>query len=155
MEIEPIPLDLKDIRKELETLKKIDTIQKRKQNWKSVILEFEKYNQEVIYCYRCGKIDIVGNGDCYCKDEAKILKEKNKLFHAIVGRIKSACEFYLRYKDNPKLLIEEYPEYEKEIEKFNSDKHLYQEFDKYTAVSLKEYNEWLFRLAFKDVLEND
>jgi len=27
-------------------------------------------------------------------------------------RVKSACEFYLRYKDNPELLIEEHPEYE-------------------------------------------
>ncbi|MGQ4892954.1 MAG: hypothetical protein ACP6IP_10815 [Candidatus Njordarchaeia archaeon] len=33
--------------------------------------------------------------------------------------IKSACEFYLRYKDNPELLIKEHPEYKKEIGKIN------------------------------------
>jgi len=38
---------------------------------------------------------------------------------------------------------------------FENDKYLYQEFDKYTAVSFKEYNDWLFRLAFEDVLENE
>jgi len=34
--------------------------------------------------------------------------------------VKSACGFYLRYKDKPELLIKEHPEYKKEIEKINN-----------------------------------
>ena len=33
----------------------------------------------------------------------------------IKQRLKSACEFYLRYKDNPELLMKEYPEYKNTI----------------------------------------
>ena len=56
----------------------------------------------------------------------------------IKQRLKSACEFYLRYKDNPELLINEHPKYEKEIQKLWKNKN-------FTAT----YNDWLFKLAFK------
>jgi len=44
-------------------------------------------------------------------------------------RIREACEFYLRYKDNPGLLLKEHSKLEK-----ISDR--------------RAYNEWLFKLAF-------
>jgi len=61
-----------------------------------------------------------------------------------------ACKFYLRYKDNPKLLISEHKEYYDEVvgnffRSFNS-KTLEEYYD------IDKYNEWLFKLAFKDVL---
>jgi len=82
----------------------------------------------------------------------KILKnsEKDYLFRGLgdfykANDVKQACEFYLRYL-NPELLQEECPEY-------------YQEWVEYFVRRVNEpeeerksYIEWLFRLAFKDVL---
>ena len=56
--------------------------------------------------------------------------------------IKSACNFYLRYKDKPKLLIEEQSIFLKKIME-----------DLEMIKTDPNYNEWLFKLAFKDVLE--
>jgi len=63
--------------------------------------------------------------------------------------ITSACEFYLRYKDRPDL-------FEKE-QKNLIDYDCRYDWD-HTFVILKgnraiKYKEWLFKLAFKDVLE--
>ena len=55
--------------------------------------------------------------------------------------LKSACEFYLRYKDKPHLLIREYPKYEKQARKFIDD--------------VEKYNDWLFKLAFGGVLDEE
>jgi len=87
-------------------------------------------------------------------DEKDIRRVFWHLKKNVIEDIKSACEFYLRYKDNPELLLEEYPEYEekvKEIEKEAYQKEFYMEFVK--NYFLEKYNEWLFKLAFKDVLE--
>ena len=55
-----------------------------------------------------------------------------------------ACEFYLRYKDKPELLFEEKREYRVILAHlFGDDK------------DMNRYNEWLFKLAFKDVLEEE
>jgi len=65
--------------------------------------------------------------------------------------IKSACEFYLRYEDNPELLLKEYPSYKKNIVKCGfkiKGKLVY--LDETTAP--EKYNEGLFKLAFKDVI---
>ena len=84
-----------------------------------------------------------------------------------IKQLKSACKFYLRYKDNPELLIREHPDKAKieinyetaedvvnEIEKIIEE---YGQLDAQATIRLKliEYNEWLFRLAFKDVLGGD
>jgi len=81
--------------------------------------------------------------------------------------IKSACEFYLRYKDNPNGFF--YSPYQNLID----SKEMYLlifELVRYSVLSklppkkiegimlkLQKYNDWLFKLAFKDVLkeEND
>jgi len=92
-------------------------------------------------------------------EEIKIIisdigKKAEQLVNYFKYKLKSACEFYLRYKDKPELLIKELPEYEEEVKKFVIERHpILQNILNYTAFRLKEYNDWLFKLAFKDVLE--
>jgi len=82
-------------------------------------------------------------------------------------RIKKACEFYLKYKDNPKLLRKEYPEKAKiEIDYvtaediINEAERIVERYGKVEAqptlrLKIIEYNEWLFKLAFKGVLKKE
>ena len=62
-------------------------------------------------------------------------------------RIRAACEFYLKYKDKPALFSEE---------QF-SIKWNYDRLTGTYIVNLEngytEYNYWLFKLAFKNILE--
>jgi len=88
------------------------------------------------------------------KGYEKGFSEAQKVILKIVKqRIKSACEFYLRYKDNPKLLISEHKKYYDDVvgnffRSFNS-KTLEEYYD------IDKYNEWLFKLAFKAMLEGE
>jgi len=74
----------------------------------------------------------------------------------VIEHIKSACEFYLRYKDNPRLFLAKEADskyvfnYIGKIENILNHKN-----PSYIAWRLAsfDYNEWLFKLAFKDVLE--
>ena len=87
----------------------------------------------------------------YCKVSVKARQEimrvlLEKLIPFIKQRLKSACEFYLRYKDNPNLFLNEQKEFAEEvIDKFYDETKGWKNLDK--------YNEWLFKLAFKDVFE--
>ena len=84
--------------------------------------------------------------------------------------VKSACEFYLRYKDNPRLFVKRFPELKKEVEKIvpiepnEEEKRLVEKgiippktMDLILKVKAALYrdvfNEWLFKFAFKDVFE--
>ena len=79
----------------------------------------------------------------------------------IKQRINSACEFYLKYKDNPELLVDElyyiidedsdtYIRLKLEVENWiDKIRESYEDSDVYD-----KYNEWLFKLAFKDVFED-
>ncbi|MHA1853775.1 MAG: hypothetical protein ACTSUF_09765 [Candidatus Heimdallarchaeaceae archaeon] len=69
-------------------------------------------------------------------------KEIKELKDEVKQRIKSACEFWLRYKDRPDLLYFDFPIWEIRVR--------CKEFEK--SKNLKDYNEWLFKLAFKDVI---
>jgi len=67
----------------------------------------------------------------------------------IIQRIKSACEFWLKYCQVPDLLQKDYPE-------------IYARWLDYFTTRIKEedeerksYMEWLFKLAFKDVMEDE
>jgi len=65
-------------------------------------------------------------------------------------RIKSACEFYLKYRDKPELFAKEREEHEvrqyiREVEKILDHKNFYWVMGKLAKF---EYNDWLFRLAF-------
>jgi len=67
-------------------------------------------------------------------------------FDEIKQRLKSACEFYLRYKDKPELLEKEN---HKLWVKISNENRIT------TGKVTDQYNEWLFKLAFKDVLEEE
>jgi len=81
---------------------------------------------------------------------------KQALEGIIRKHIKSACEFYLRYKDNPRLFLAKESDskyvfnYIRKIENILNHKN-----PSYIAWKLAsfDYNEWLFKLAFKDVFE--
>ena len=95
-------------------------------------------------------------------DEEDLLEatdDNKKLFKDCIGEkpllickledIKSACEFYLRYKDKPALLWKEREEYRRNLIKLDKLEDDYFRFD------TDEYNEWLFRLAFRSVIKNE
>ena len=48
-------------------------------------------------------------------DYAVELRDVEELLEEIKHRIRKACEFYLRYKDKPELLVKEHPEYLEEV----------------------------------------
>ena len=61
-------------------------------------------------------------------------------------QIKSACEFYFQYKNNPEKFLDEHPEYTEEVcEKCGHPYVIYEDL----------FNDWLFKLVFKSVLEDD
>ena len=71
-----------------------------------------------------------------------------ELIDDIEQRLKSACEFWLRYKDNPKLFSEE--QFKIRWEYYSDLGYLVWNMNR---KQWENYNEWLFRLAFKDVFE--
>jgi len=107
------------------------------------------------------------------KIESIIIDEElgDLTFNAMMEKIKQqvwgACMFYLRYKDNPKSLIKEHPEYKKEMIKENSittcvsDGILSGELklleEEKEIIILRKYNKWLFKVAFKfeEMKENE
>ena len=98
----------------------------------------------------------------YCNVSVKARQEimyvlLKKLVPFIKQHIKSACEFYSRYKDNPELLIQEHPEYENTLTRFLKDLPFAVPFNEKMFNPLyfdyKKYNKWLFNLAFKSVFE--
>ena len=78
-----------------------------------------------------------------------------EIIDEIKQRIKSACEFYLRYKDNPTMFVKEFPEFEKEVKEIG---FVWSPLTKKDFLiegmpdAIKYYNEWLFKIAFRDVL---
>jgi len=79
-----------------------------------------------------------------------IIRKKQQIKWILEHYLKSACEFYLRYKDKPKLLILERPKYKEEVEKMITNLVTEEFMEDYEVLS--KYNSWLFKLAFKDVL---
>jgi hypothetical protein len=55
--------------------------------------------------------------------------------------IKSACDFYLKYRNKPFTLADDFPEYQLVIKV------------KLDHGGLELYNTWLFKLAFRDVFK--
>ena len=89
------------------------------------------------------------------KEIVYITKIRDILIDEIKQRLKSACEFWLKYKDNPLLLCEEKPEYKKEFEPFTTAFKSSAFSSQKLKWILDKYNDWLFRLCFKSVLEDD
>ena len=74
--------------------------------------------------------------------------EINELINEIKRRVKLMCKFYMRYKDRPDLFEKE----QKDLIDYDT-----WDFRHHTFVILKgnrasEYNLWLFKVAFKDIL---
>jgi len=88
--------------------------------------------------------------------DAAIFEERYTELFFPYDRVKSACEFYLRYKDNPKLLGKEHPLL---IEKVNElyrkhieiEEELGENYDPKSKTFIDEYNEWLFKYSFFDI----
>jgi len=123
--VEPKPLDLDEIEKEV-----------RK---KAYDREFGKSVSDVVPVVH-PVVDL--------EDIIRMLKE-------IKQRIKSACEFYLRYKDNPDLLIKEQNwvlelEYEGNIIG-NMFDYAYGCWEGIWD-NIGRYKEWLFKLAFGSMM---
>ncbi|MHC1636028.1 MAG: hypothetical protein ACXQTS_05350 [Candidatus Methanospirareceae archaeon] len=89
-----------------------------------------------------------------CEDDFE--EVVNFVLKFVKRRIKEACEFYLRYKDKPECLWEEKPEYRETLKKmfvfYKENGEPYFSEDDY---GWEIYNDWLFKLAFKEVFEEE
>jgi len=70
--------------------------------------------------------------------------------------IKQACEFFLRYKERPNDLILDFPEFTKEVNNIRL-KYIDEHGNLQGSMIfhfLSDYNEWLFKLAFKGAIKD-
>ena len=74
-----------------------------------------------------------------------IIQKKQRIKQILEYHIKSACEFYLRYRNNPDLFARERLLYRNVIPKLRKEWHNWEE----------QYDKWLFKLAFRDILEGE
>jgi len=113
-----------------------------------IINSFEADIQSILYVMNKG----LPNEETENKEQ--LMKLLKNLLNQYKQRTKSACEFYLMYKDKPSLFSKEYPELRKKLYecvplawlKSNEPDELY---------DWEDYNEWLFKLAFKSVFKGD
>jgi len=88
-------------------------------------------------------------------------KKAEQLVNYFKYKIKSACEFYMRYKDKPELLWDNHfiKNKEQRLKLFvfcDKLRGLREQEDIEDIEGLiNEYNDWLFKLAFKDVLREN
>jgi len=153
--MKPEPLDLKEIEREIEyewNDEATSYLQKKLEYWVGC---YEGEKHAVFFSNFIGKdvviLPLSVKEDVWCDIFTDVVKTiKKRVMKKIKQQIKSACEFYLRYKDNPELLIKEHPKCEDEVVSM-----CFAGWDDYYRRNLivtTEYNEWLFKLAFKDVL---
>lgn len=141
--MKPEPLDLETWRKEI--ISKAEKLEKE-------IKEGFKIKYDAFFVYIPGPKRLL---ELKRKDwEVARLYGMLKAIKEVKEKIKSACEFYLKYKDNPELLLKEHPKYKEKIENFRILKPL-GNYIKGKYYDVDRYNKWLFKLAFKDVLEGD
>jgi len=103
--------------------------------------------------------DIVFNFYGHGRGEIKTAFKK-----VITHRIKSACEFFMQYRNNPEFLYNEYEllteeekaELERFIERLSESANSY-ETDCASVINdiMDDYNEWLFKLAFADIFRKE
>jgi len=138
---EPKPLDLEGIKKE--TLDKFERLEDLKKIEYEKLTHSEKwdYLANLIKKHRSGEVNL------FTSSYEMIIELTTE---EIKQRIKSACEFYLRYKDNPELFSKNV--FKIKWEFYSDIGHLIWNTDKNRW---ENYNEWLFRLTFKSVLEDE
>lgn len=107
---------------------------------------------------------------CCSYEQTSIPQMRSSIRYILEQHIKSACEFYLQYKDNPRLFVKRFPELKKEVEKIvpiepnEEEKRLVEKgiippktmdliLRVKAALYRDEFNEWLFKFAFKDVFK--
>jgi len=124
------------------------------EKWKTTLKNMEWCNYCCWYDRSNEKCSII---DCHPDDfgDEKTLShtalcylnwQLNKKLHDI----KSACEFYLKYKDKPELFRKEQPQYLDDFCNGVISKIVLNTETK-TKDIIPKYNEWLFKLAFKEV----
>ncbi len=98
--------------------------------------------------------------DLLVKKDKNISRAIELTINKVKQRIKSACEFYLEWKDVPHIFCRAFPEYRNELRKVLGDLWM-----KWWLVSTSnnppkavwiiklQYNEWLFKLAFGEILK--
>jgi len=97
--------------------------------------------------------------DLSIKVFADVDKAISLTINEIKQRIKKACEFYLKYRNNPNLLYDDFSinmEYDEPINKLREK--IEREFNYLSDMNvfriyIEKYNEWLLKEAFKPVFE--
>jgi len=97
------------------------------------------------------KREFDGKWDKDCLGERRQIFILEKTFDDLKQRIKSACEFWLKYRNDP---ISFFTQHKKLVKRFKSEMII--DPTKITGHwELLKYNEWLFKLAFKCMLCGD
>ena len=137
----------------------------KKQNKKIEPLDLGEYKKglESRYPNLFANITEMSNNDIIKEEIFRRTKENMlKEIEQVKQHIKSACEFYWKYKDDPGLFVKECPKYKKkmkqqifgrESEWLFFDSFVNWTYDEDNMKYLPDYNEWLFKLAFKEVLK--
>ena len=83
------------------------------------------------------------------KEIVFITRIRDVLINEIKQRIRAACEFYLKYKDKPALFSDEQFTIDLKYDRLTGT-YIVELGNRYT-----EYNYWLFKLAFKNILDEE
>jgi tRNA-dihydrouridine synthase len=144
--MKPKPLDLEGIEEEV--------IEEFKEKEKRERKRFDEMTNKEQWDYIAEAIKKHRNNYPKSMDEYKrrlLILFKNKLKQ----RIKKACEFYLRYKNNPSLLFNNVFQFD-DLKELRDNRKLAEWSEtqlllrqKMSKIDLDKYNEWLFKLAFK------
>jgi len=140
--MKPQPLDQGNLRTKI-----IDRLKNNKQ-FKYLYNEFEEFLE-------CSKNELSKGFVLHPNENQKVVIDILALFELTIEetikeikqRIEKACYFYWLYKDKPALLWKEREEYRRNLMKLDKLEDDYYRFD------VDNYNEWLFKLAFKDVMK--
>jgi len=158
---EPKPLDLEDFEKNIDC----GCIEFWERWWNAKELERPKIVSELTFSIKSlllsktkSERNLMLNllyGDISRYFEDSINFGMLLLLNKIKQRLKSACEFYLRYKDKPSLLWLEQFEFRKHLKNFGVTKKWVESKNYDSLYDWSDYNEWFFKLTFKGVFEDE
>jgi len=149
MKPKPLDLELKNLRKFAESRiecaeKELAKTEYDNSDWDSI----DEITKDKTDAFNLGRNVAMRN---LMKILLRIIDETEK---EIKQRIKQACEFYLRYVGSPSLFIVENPSFKEEVKSMFLDDYSTTKYG--TKIwRLEQYNEWLFKLAFKSVFDGD